>query len=195
MHCTNCGAGMPEGTKFCGKCGQSSDAVGARQSANSAASAAAPSKSRGAKTVLWVSAAIIVLVAITQCDGSSDTGTEAASTSEPAAATVVEAPALQVTAIQLFDAYQANEAAAQQQYGGKRLEVTGTVDGVDLDMSDEPVVLLRTSNQFMSARARLIEADHSKATGLAKGSKTTLLCAEVTEIMGTPSLKDCSLAN
>jgi hypothetical protein len=102
-------------------------------------------------------------------------------------------PPTPVTAIELFNAYQANEAAAQQRYGNKRLLVSGTVDGVDLDFSDKPVVKLRTSNQFMSASANLTEASQAKATGLAKGTNVKLLCGGVSEVIGMPQLSDCEI--
>jgi hypothetical protein len=71
--------------------------------------------------------------------------------------------------------------------------VTGTIDGVDLNVSDEPNVKLRTSNQFMSANAESIDADQPRAASLKKGQRITLACESVTEIMGMPRLKECRL--
>lgn len=65
--------------------------------------------------------------------------------------------ALQVTATELFNAYDSNEAAAQQRYGDRDLLVSGTVKSIDLDFMDKPNVLLETPNQFMSANASLTE--------------------------------------
>ena len=99
--------------------------------------------------------------------------------------------AVKTTASELFNSYQNNEAAAQQTYGGKLLEVSGTIDGVDLDFADNPIVKLRTPNQFMSASVYLTEAHQSAATGYSKGSKVTFLCEEVSEVMSMPQLKEC----
>lgn len=120
---------------------------------------------------------------------------QADATEEKAKREAVRASAIKVTARELFRAYDANEAAAQQQYGDRLLEVTGIVDGVDLDFSDEPFVKLRTDNQFMSAQAQLVEADQPKSTELSKGQKVVLLCNDVSEIAGMPMLKDCSFAD
>lgn len=99
--------------------------------------------------------------------------------------------AVKVTAKELFRAYEANEMAAQQAYGDKLLEVTGVVNGVDLDISDEPVVQLRTDNQFMSASVYLTDATQSFASTLSKGQTAVFLCEEVSEVIGMPQLKEC----
>jgi len=99
--------------------------------------------------------------------------------------------AVKTTAGELFSAYQGNEMAAQQQFGGKTLEVSGTVDGVDLDFSDDPVVKLRTSNQFMAVSVYLTEETQNAAASYQKGQKITVLCEGISEIASMPQLKDC----
>ncbi len=103
--------------------------------------------------------------------------------------------AIKVTVSELFNAYENNEAAAQQQYGGKLLEVTGKVDGVDLDFSDTPIVKLATSNQFLPASLYFTEEAQSQAASLSKGENRTFLCEDISEIIGTPQLKECVLAD
>lgn len=71
--------------------------------------------------------------------------------------------------------------------------VSGTIDGVDLDFSDRPIVKLRTPNQFMSAQAKLTEASQARANGLSKGQPIKLLCASVSEVIGTPMLDGCTI--
>lgn len=100
-------------------------------------------------------------------------------------------PPIEVTAEQLFRAYQANEAAAQQAYGDSPLLVSGTIAGVDLDIGDNPIVKLRTSNEFMSAQAALADSAKPRAAQLSKGERITLRCESVSEVMGTPMLRDC----
>jgi hypothetical protein len=99
-----------------------------------------------------------------------------------------------VTANELFNAYQANEASAQDYFGKRRLLVTGTVDKVALDMFDEPEILLRTSNQFMSAHADLADEAKSIAGNFSPGDKVRLLCDGVSEVASIPMLKDCRAA-
>ncbi len=103
------------------------------------------------------------------------------------------APGTQVSARELFRAYAANEAAAQEQYGNRILDVTGTVDSVNLDLTNEPVVRLETDNQFMSAMVNLIDSEKPKAAGLSKGQTIMVRCAGVNEIIGSPALQDCAI--
>ena len=99
--------------------------------------------------------------------------------------------AIKVTASQLFNAYESNEAAAQQQYGDKLLEVTGIIDGVELDIYDDPVVKLATSNQFLPASVYLTDETQAQAASYRKGEQRTFLCEDVSEVVSIPQLKDC----
>jgi hypothetical protein len=110
---------------------------------------------------------------------------------EMAEAASKRASAIKVTASQLFEAYQANEMAAQQSYGGRTIEVTGQIDGVDLDISDNPVIKLRTSNQFMPVSIYLIDDRKSAAAAYNKGEKASFLCEDVSEVISMPQVKEC----
>ena len=99
-----------------------------------------------------------------------------------------------VTATELFNAYQNNEASAQGYFGGRKLLVSGTVDKVTLDFMDDPVVGLRTPNQFMTAQAALADGAKNEAGNFSPGDKVQLLCEDVSEAVGTPMLKDCRTA-
>lgn len=109
----------------------------------------------------------------------------AAAPAEPKA----EEPAIAVTSADLFKAYEENEIAADQQYKGKRLEVTGTITGIDSDLMDKPVVRLNTPNEFMSAGASGLPLE--VAATLKKGQKVTLLCTGGGEVMSMPQLDEC----
>ncbi len=113
---------------------------------------------------------------------------------EQAEAEAERASAMKVTASELFGAYQANEMAAQKAFEGQLLEVSGTVDGVELDFSDDPVVKLKTQNQFMPVSVYLTDSTKDQAAELRKGQKVTLLCREISEVISMPQLKECTLA-
>lgn len=116
---------------------------------------------------------------------------QAGDETEPAPLANVEP--IEVTARQLEAAYEANEAAAQQQYGDMPLLVSATIQSIDLGLTDEPFLVLNGSNQFMGPQAHLTEASQSKASGLSKGQSVTLRCQGVGEVIGTPMLKDCEI--
>lgn len=138
---------------------------------------------------LGLAAVLFVLFVIGMIAG----GKETKSSDDNVADAATAVAPTDVTAVELFNAYQANEAAAQQRYGNRPLRVTGTVAGVDLDLSDNPVVKLATPNQFMSASANLADASKAKASALVKGQKVVVLCSGVTEVISIPQLADCEI--
>jgi hypothetical protein len=98
--------------------------------------------------------------------------------------------ALPVDAAALWAAYDANEVAADQQYKGQALAVSGTVKSFDSSMGDEPVVMLEAGD-FDAVHVRDLPA--ATAAGLAKGQRITVQCTGDGEVMGSPMLGDCNL--
>jgi tRNA_anti-like len=113
-----------------------------------------------------------------------------AAATDAAASTAVEAPAVSVGARELFAAYDANEVAADQQFKGKRLQVSGTVDGINSDLGDDPVVML-AAGDFQSVHVQGLPKD--VAAGLSKGQHITVVCTGNGEVIGSPMLDDCSV--
>lgn len=99
--------------------------------------------------------------------------------------------AIKVSARDLFKAYEANEIAADSQYKGKPIEITGTVESISSDFSDEPVVQLSGGEMFQMVHANGL--DKATAGGLSKGQGVTLACTGAGEVIGMPSLSNCSL--
>ncbi|WP_454259935.1 OB-fold protein [Pseudoxanthomonas mexicana] len=97
---------------------------------------------------------------------------------------------LEVSASDLFAAYEANEVAADNQYKGKQLAVTGTVAGINKDFTDEVYVEI-AGNEFMNIHARGI--DPTVAAGLAKGTKITVVCEGGGLMMASPILNECEV--
>jgi hypothetical protein len=114
----------------------------------------------------------------------------AAANTQESAVAATAADAIRVSAGDLFRAYAANEIAADSQYKGKPIEITGTVDGISSDLMDEPVVQL-SAGQFQSVNANGLEKN--VAAGLAKGQSVTLSCTGAGEVIGSPLLDNCSV--
>lgn len=143
------------------------------------------------KIVKWIVIIVIALFIIGLIFGSDDAETTKTSTSSE---TVAEAPtetATPVTAQEIFEAYDNNEVAADQQYKDKPLLVTGTVSGISSDFMDDAQVQLATSNEFMDVMASGDDTFNSAAATLSKGQKITMLCQGGGEVVGSPMLSDC----
>ncbi len=105
--------------------------------------------------------------------------------------TVTDRAPREVTPAELVSAYEQNEAAAQQQYGGRPLRITGTVTDISLDISDDPIIGLEGRNEYQGVRLDLADDSKSRAAELSQGQVITVTCENITEIVGTPYLREC----
>lgn len=137
---------------------------------------------------------IVVLAAALSAAGGESTrqagGKDASQSATQAPATAAE-EVIEIAAPALQAAYEKNEIAADQQYKGKPLRVTGVVNSIDSDMDDEPVVVLVGDGYFSNVRAAGVAKD--VAATLGKGQSVTLRCTGDGEILGSPSLANCTI--
>jgi hypothetical protein len=140
----------------------------------------------------WQGMIVLVVLAVLlySCfSGSGDDATKAVTTTAP----VPAKSELRVTPAELVAAYEANEAAAQERFAPHLLMVSGVVDGVDLDLTNDPSVILKSPNPYDRVQAALVDADKPRASTIVKGQKIELMCDKVTEVLGTPFLRDCTI--
>lgn len=91
----------------------------------------------------------------------------------------------------LSEDYDANEVAADQEYKGKVLEVSGKVDSIDKDFLDNIIVRLKGKTAFQNVMATMKSSEKSEAAGLSKGQQVTVRCTGSGSVMGSPSLREC----
>ena len=180
--CPRCAETVKAEARVCKHCGHEFGAGAAAK-----AEPAAAAKKSGAKKSLLGCLGLVALLVVLLVAFAPSAEKGAGDPAAPAA------PALKATAQEIAAAYEANEAAAQQQYGSQPLEVTGVVDAVQLDFSDEPFLVLKGTNMFAGPQAHLTEASQQKASSVSKGQSVTLRCGGASEVVGTPMLKDCEL--
>jgi putative nucleic acid binding protein len=99
--------------------------------------------------------------------------------------------AINVSTLQLWSDYQANEVAADERYKGKELAVVGVVESINKDFEDNAVLQLGAQDESVSVEATLRESEKSKAAELNKGDPITLLCRGKGMPLGSPALSDC----
>ena len=208
MHCVKCGSAIPEGGAFCPKCGTAStQSVDLKNDSISPAQPETKPKNRmGCGKIILIGFGVFVLLGVigsllpksapTSSTMKGSSASEATGTDAKDGSKVDEEPLpIAVTARELFGAYAANEASAQSYFGSQKLLVTGVVDKVALDFLDNPEVLLKTPNQFMSAHAALAKDAQSVAGDYSPGDTVKLLCEGVSEVASIPMLKDCRPAS
>jgi hypothetical protein len=177
--CKECGKEISSQAKACPHCG-------AKQRNKAAAVA----------VVLILGAIIVTFTVISMNTQTAPNGEAAAPPSDSdTAASAPAASAMQVNALQLAQAFQANEVAAQKTYGGQVLDVTGTITGVVLDIFNNPVIHLESGNQFLPVQASFDKSYGDKIGALSKGQQITVECTSLTSVISAPMLSDCTLPN
>jgi hypothetical protein len=133
---------------------------------------------------------VIIIYVIAKIAESGDhVSTTSVTTTTPS--TSQRQPQLTVSALRLFDDYQANEVAADQVYRGRWLRITGVVDAINKDFLDKTYLTLQTSNMFMSVHATLMGTEGGAAS-LRRGQQVALICKGQGMTMGSPMLDDCT---
>jgi predicted nucleic acid-binding Zn ribbon protein len=174
LKCPKCSARIELDQPFCAKCGLSLKAK----------------RSGGFFRNLfkWTGIAFLCLVGIVIVLGVIASRERQAAAETP---TTVE-----VQAAQLASAYDRNGVAADAQFKGRSLRVTGAVVSIGTDMFNHAVVTLDGKvNQFLQPQAVLNESERARAGALAVGHTITLVCTGNGDVIKTPMLKECTLAN
>lgn len=104
----------------------------------------------------------------------------------------LKASSVSVSSAELFNAYQANEVAADNRFKGQKLLVTGTVASIDKDFLGGLVLRLSIPNEFMSTMCSMHKSDASSLAQLSKGESVRVLCTGGGMTIGSPSLRDCT---
>ena len=115
---------------------------------------------------------------------SKNDGTEA-STAQPVEEVVI------ATSKEIAAAYDENEARGDALYKDKLIQVTGKVDSVNKDVTDNTVIILAGKKMFQSVHATLNDTEEQTAINVQKGQTVTLRCRGRGEVIGSPMLKDC----
>ena len=95
----------------------------------------------------------------------------------------------EISAKELYTAYEQNEISADNKYKGKKLAVTGVIKDIGNDILNDSYITLKTDNLFGSVQCFLNKKDVAK---LSKGAKVTII-GKCTGLFGTVGLKNCKL--
>lgn len=100
------------------------------------------------------------------------------------------APPTSVTLEQLVAEYDDNQVAAEQKYadGGVRLTVVvGSIKG----SLEEPLLNLDWEDTMLPVQAKLADGYKQIAVELTPGDEITIVCPDVSHVLGTPMLGNC----
>lgn len=96
------------------------------------------------------------------------------------------------TAKALAELYGANEVAADDKIGGRKVEMTGTVQDITKNFANDVVLKLESGNRFMPVSLSMADSEMAQASKLKKGQKITVTCEKMQLFIGAPSGGNCT---
>ena len=149
IQCQNCNAAIPEGSKFCGKCGKA-----AKRSTNLS----------GCLVVGIIG--IFAWLMVGRLTDSSDNIPD----------NVRPEPAMSVTADALLFVYRENEVAADRQYKDSPVSVSGAIRDIGKDILGNPYVVLGPSNAIMGVQCIFPKSAEVRIAAMSKGQQVKFNC-------------------
>lgn len=98
----------------------------------------------------------------------------------------------EISAREYDAAYEANEIAADKDFKGKKILLSGTIDSIEKDFTDSGIIMLRGSG-LMGVRAQLSKQSTEKAASFSKGQHLYLVCNGGGRVVSIANLDDCEL--
>lgn len=105
-----------------------------------------------------------------------------------------ESVAAQITAIKLCQEYDANEVAADENYKGRVIEVTGSINDIKKDVLDKMYVSLEGCSFLEDVQCYFSENQTSALTKLKKEQKITVR-GKCEGLFGTIRMKGCIIVD
>lgn len=102
---------------------------------------------------------------------------------------------LTASALEVSTAYQNNQVAADKKYFEKQLRLTGVIESIASGIGNEPYIVLRGGNMFLSPQVRFNEPDVERIAALKKGQELVLVCDGEGSIAEAPMFKNCVFAD
>ncbi|MEL4868622.1 hypothetical protein AAEU41_07180 [Pantoea agglomerans] len=96
------------------------------------------------------------------------------------------------TAKNLAALYDENEVAADDKIGGRKVEVSGTVQDVTKNFANDVVLKLVSGNRFMPVSLSMSDSEKTKASKLIKGQKIIVTCEKMQLFIGVPFGGNCT---
>jgi len=139
----------------------------------------------------WVLAVIVFFVIIGASGDSTSSPGQTASNSKTEEAV---AP-LKVTSEELRKAYATNQVSADQQYEGKLVEISGTVDTIGKDILDEAYITFETKEQYAFDKVQcMFSASEENSIANFKKGQSVVVQGKVSGVLiSGPLVRNCKV--
>lgn len=133
----------------------------------------------------------LMFVVVAACSRGRKTSSSPTSNARETSASESAAPG-QITAQELFDAYQEDKDAADEKYKGQVITVSGTIDRVKTGPSGDPYVTMKTSSVVLRVQFLFKKSDERAVFELKEGQQATIR-GTVYGRIGNVLLRDCEI--
>lgn len=141
-----------------------------------------------------------MILAILAISGSGPTPTNHSSKSQstagstPASVNVPAEPLKSYTAAQIASSYEQNTVAADMQFKGKRVQVSGRVTAINTDFMGNPYLVLAGTNEFLGPQFEFDKSSIEALAAIKKGAAVKLICVGKGDVIKTPMFEACEIA-
>ncbi len=118
--------------------------------------------------------------------------TQSQKTAAESKVTTSDSNVYRTTAKDLAAMYEENEVAADDEIGGRKVEVTGIVQDITKNFANDVIVRFESNNRFMPTSLSMEDTEKSKASKLKKGQKIAITCEKMQLFIGVPSGRNCT---
>lgn len=118
--------------------------------------------------------------------------TQSQKTAAESKVTTSDSNVYRTTAKDLAAMYEENEVAADDEIGGRKVEVTGIVQDITKNFANDVIVRFESNNRFMPTSLSMEDTEKSKASKLKKGQKIAITCEKMQLFIGAPSGRNCT---
>jgi hypothetical protein len=147
------------------------------------------------KIITTVGVIVIVLIGLSALGGAIEEPTATNNNNDSQQeSTVVQEEVVEVTAVELSQAYDDNKVAADAKYEDKTLQISGVIDDIGKDILDAPYVTLKgRETSFFGVQCMFSRNDEALLANLSKGQQLTLQGKLSGELIGNVLVRGCTI--
>lgn len=145
----------------------------------------------------WLILSLLVVIGSSSGPNSRSTApSQQASTSSsaPAPAAVPAEPLKSFTAKQVASSYEENTVAADMQFKGKKVKVSGRITDINTDFMGRPYLVLAGTNEYFGPQFGFDKSEMSVMAALKKGVTVNVICTGKGDVAKVPMFEDCEMS-
>lgn len=145
----------------------------------------------------WLILSLLVVLGSSSTPTTASTAPVQQAPSSSTATAPAAVPAEQLksyTAKQVASSYEENTVAADMQFKGKKVKVSGRITDINTDFLGRPYLVLAGTNDFLGPQFGFDKSEMSVMATLKKGATVNVICTGKGDVAKVPMFEDCEMA-